>query len=474
MELRAPVEKMMRNAMIFLFVFTSVTVSAGPVQPTPAARSAFERGEKALEAQKYEDAAAAYQEALKATPSYAPALNGLGSALFKQKKIPEAVAQFKAATQADPTFKLGWFNLGYAARKALDFSTAAEAYEKYTALDAGDADGFYGLGESYRSLGRADKAISAYEAFLKLEKRPTEQKWIDKAKDAIGQLKAEQAAQAQARAPTPTPTPTPTPVAATPPPAAGASSAPPPAASAAAEPTNALGPNAAKKLAEGDKLWAEKKYREASFAFQDAVNADPNNIESLFKLGNAYAMLGYYSQAIDKWTRVQQITGDASVKKLAQDNITRAQQKMGQAGGGSPQEQGKPPASGPVADSTRGQARQYYEAGVQLIGQRRYGEALNYLNECLKLEPALSVGYVARGSTLIGLRRFAEAAIDYQYALKLDPSISSPLYGLAEAYRGMNRVDDARGYYRRYIDSRATDVRAELQSDARQKLDQLR
>jgi tetratricopeptide (TPR) repeat protein len=146
---------------------------------------------------------------------------------------------------------------------------------------------------------------------------------------------------------------------------------------------------------------------------------------------------------------------------------------MAQAGGGSPQEQGKPPASGPVADSTRTQARQYYESGVQLITQRRYGEALNYLNECLKLEPALTVGYVARGSTLMGLRRFAEAAIDYQYALKLEPGLSSPLYGLAEAYKGMNRVDDARSYYQRYVASTATDVRAELQSDARKKLDEL-
>lgn len=227
-------------------------------------------------------------------------------------------------------------------------------------------------------------------------------------------------------------------------------------------------------MAEGDKLWAEKKYRESSFAYQDAVNADPNGIEALFKLGNAYAVLGYYSQAIDKWTRVQQISGDPAVKKSAQDNITKAQQKMAQTGGGSPQEQGKPPASGPVADSSRAQARKYYEVGVQMVGQRRYGEALNYLNECLKLEPALTVGYVARGSTLIGLRRFAEAAIDYQYALKLDPGLSSPLYGLAEAYRGMNRIDDARSYYQRYAGSRATDVRAELQADARQKLNQLR
>ena len=59
----------------------------------------------------------------------------------------------------------------------------------------------------------------------------------------------------------------------------------------------------ARKVAEGNKFWDEKKYREASFSFQDAVNADPNNVEALFKLGNAYAVLGYYSQAIEKWNR---------------------------------------------------------------------------------------------------------------------------------------------------------------------------
>ena len=40
-------------------------------------------------------------------------------------------------------------------------------------------------------------------------------------------------------------------------------------------------------------------YREASFAYQDAVNANPNDVEALFKLGNAYAVLGYYAQAIE-------------------------------------------------------------------------------------------------------------------------------------------------------------------------------
>jgi tetratricopeptide (TPR) repeat protein len=448
----------MRKTLISFIVGTALVASAA-VNPSPAAKSAFEKGEKALEAQKYDDAIAAYQDALKATPGYAAALNGMGSALFKQKKQDEAIVQFRAATEADSSFKLAWFNLGYAARKTQDFATAATAYEKYTALDPNDPDGFYGLGESYKALSKNDKAITAYETYLTKEKRPSEQKWIDRAKESIAQLKAAQAA-----------APPPAAVAAAAAPAAAAGVA----AATSAPPTGSLQAQAAQKVAEGDKLWAEKKYREASFAYQDAVNAEPNNVESLFKLGNAYAVLGYYSQAIDRWAKVQQLSPDASVRKSAADNIARAQQKMAQSGGASPQEANKPPGSGPVADSTRTQARQHYETGVQMIGARRYGEALNSLNECLRLEPALTVGYIARGSTLIGLRRFAEAAVDYQYALRLDPSLSSPLYGLAEAYRGMNRVDDARGYYQKYVASTAPDVRPELQSDARAKLDQLR
>lgn len=458
----------MRKILVSL-VFLLSTVTFAAATPSPAAKAAFEKGEAALAAGKLDDAATAYQDAIKATPGYAPALNGFGSVLFKQKKSGDAIVQFRAATDADPAFKLAWFNLGYAARKSSDFPTAAQAYEKYTALDANDPDGFYGLAESYKGAGQNDKAIAAYETYLKKESRASEQKWIDKAKESIATLKAAQPAPVPVAATTPAPAPTPAPTNTTAAPAPTPTNTTPPPPS-----TGNIGSLAQKKVAEGDKLWAEKKYREASFAYQDAVNGNPDDVEALFKLGNAYAVLGYYSQAIDRWTRVQQVSNDPAVKKSATDNIAKAQTKMTQSGGGTPQEANKAPATGPVADSTRTQARQYYEGGVQLIGQRRYGEALNYLNESLKLEPALTVGYVARGSTLIGLRRFAEAAVDYQYALKLDPQRSDALYGLAEAYRGMNRIDDARAYYQRYVASNAPDIRPELQSDARNKLQQLR
>jgi tetratricopeptide (TPR) repeat protein len=465
--------KLFLKSMISLVVLLSGLALAAPAVPSPTAKAAFERGEKALEGGNFDAAIAAYKDALKATPGYAAAMNGMGSALFKQNKRDEALAQFKAATEADPSFKLAWFNLGFASRKTQDFATAAKAYEKYTALDPNDPDGFYGLAESYKQSSQPEKAIAAYETYIKKETRPTEQKYVDRAKESIAQLKAAKPAETKPATTTTTTATT------TPPPAnttttTTTTTTPPPTTTTPPPPADPLPSLAARKMAEGDKFMAEKKYREASFSYQDAVNADPNNVEGLFKLGNSYAVLGYYSQAIDKWNQVATLSQDPTVKKSAQDNIARAQQKLASSGGGSPQEAGKQPGTGPIADSTRAQARQYYEQAVQLINQRRFGDALAQLNECLKLEPALSVGYIARGSTLIGLRRFAEAAIDYQYALKLDPSLSSPLYGLAEAYRGMNRVDDARTYYQRYVASAAPDVRPELQSDARTKLDQLR
>jgi tetratricopeptide (TPR) repeat protein len=444
--------------------------------PSPVARAAFDRGEQALAANRLDDAVGAYKEALTATPGYPDALTGLGSAYFKQGKRDEAVAQFQAAIAADSNFKLAYFNLGWASRKMGDFTTAATAYENYTKREPNDPDGWYGLGDSYRQSGQAQKAIKAFTTFLGKEKRPSEQKWVDKAKGYIADLNvqnapgASPAASAPATAPSTTAPPPPQPK---PAPAPQITQAQPqsalPTATATAAPSLAQ-----RKLAEGDKAFADKRYREASFAYQDASNADPHSVEALFKLGNAYAILGYFAQAVDRWHRVIELSPDPSVRKSAQENIDKAQQKIAAAGGSSPQGAGKAPGTGPLADTTRQQARKAYEQGVQQINSRDYSNAVQSLSQAIQLEPTLTVAYVARGSANIGMRRYAEAAVDYQYAIRLDPNMASPVYGLAEAYRAMGRPADARQYYDRYVASTATDVRADLQADARQKADKLR
>ncbi|MGO9065950.1 MAG: tetratricopeptide repeat protein, partial [Myxococcaceae bacterium] len=100
---------MVAAALVVAALLASTPVSA-------QARASFQRGEKALQAGQLEQAAAAYQEALQASPRFAEALNGLGSVLFRQGKRAEAVQKFQAAIAADPGLKLAYFNLGYAAR----------------------------------------------------------------------------------------------------------------------------------------------------------------------------------------------------------------------------------------------------------------------------------------------------------------------------------------------------------------------
>ena len=450
----------------------SATLLLGAAEPSAPARAAFERGEAALSAGRMDEAGAAFREALAATPGYAAALNGLGSVLFRKGQVADAIARFREATQADPGLKMAYFNLGYAARKAGDAATAAQAYERYTQLEPSDADGYYGLGESYRQLGQKDKAIPAYQAYIAREKRPGEQVWVRKAREHLAAMGAE-----------PLPATATVQTAASPQPGATAPAAELPApfpesrpagAASAAEPERTPNPAlAAARIRDGDALMKERRYREAAFAFLDATHADAGHVEALFKLGNALAVLGYYGQAVEKWERASKLTQDAAIQQSAQDNVARARAKMAQAGA-SPQAAGQLPGSGPVADTTRTQARRAYEQGVQRIGSRDYGGALTSLTQAIQMEPMLAVAYTARGSANIGLRRYAEAAADYQYALELEPGAASPLYGLAESYRALGRNAEARSLYERYAASSATDVRSQLQEESRQKAAKLR
>ncbi|GHG74151.1 tetratricopeptide repeat protein [Comamonas sp. JC664] len=436
-----------------LVIALSAATLLGAAEPSAAARAAFLRGEAALTRGRWDDAATAYREALSATPGYASALNGLGSVLFRKGQVQEALTSFREATQADPDFKMAWFNLGYAARKAGDMATAAQAYERYTQLEPGDADGYYGLGESYRQLGRKPEAVAAYQAYIAREHRKGEQVWVRKATEHLKALGAE-------------PLPAPALVEAT----TASTHAAPVAAALSRTANPAL---AAARIRDGDALMKERRYREAAFAFLDASHADVGHVEALFKLGNALAVLGYYGQAVAQWERATELTQDAAIRQSAKENIDRARAKQAQLGA-SPQAAGLAPGAGPVADTTRAQARRAYEQGVQRIAAQDFSGALSSLTQAIQQEPMLAVAYVARGSANIGLRRYAEAAADYQYALDLEPATASPLYGLAESFRAMGRTVEARDLYERYAASSAADVRPQLQEESRQKAARLR
>ncbi|MGO9829984.1 MAG: tetratricopeptide repeat protein [Myxococcaceae bacterium] len=414
--------------MVAAALAVAALLSATPAAPaSPQARAAFQRGEKALQAGQLEQAAAAYQEALQASPRFAEALNGLGSVLFRQGKRAEAVQKFQAAIAADAGFKLAYFNLGYAARKTGDFAVAEKAYETYVKLDPTDADGYFGLGEADRSQGKAEPAVHAYQTYLSLESRPSEQRWVQKAKEYVAQLKARLAA-------------------------AAAPAATPPSAEVP------LAPTAAALIAQGDAALRAGNASAAVQAYLGALQLEPTNVEALFKQGNALAKLRDYRSAIQSWERVVQLSSEAAVRNSAQENVDKARARLAQAA-----------ASAPDAGSPQALAREAYERGVRLVLARDYATAVQALTDALAADSTLAVAYTARGSANVGLRRFYEAAADYLDALRLDPSRASPLFGLAEAYRALGRAADARTYYERYALSTAADVQPALQASARAK-----
>ncbi len=438
---------------MLLYLFLAVTSSAATGD---SAVRAFERAERWLAENRLDEAAAGYQQAIAERPAYAEAINGLGSVLFKRGNKGEAIAQFKKAIAVNPSFKLAYFNLGYASRKTNDFESAVRAYEKYVQLDPEDPDGFFGLAESYRQLGQQAKAIDAYQQFIAKETRPSEQRWVEKAKEYIALLKspAVQVASPGASGPV---EPRATAVVAEAFPAAAGSS------------QTAM---ALHQLAEGDRLMEEKRYRRASFAYEDAVKVDPNNVEALFKLANSEAELGYYTHAIVNWNKAMLLTSDAAVRNSAQQNVQRAQGKIMEVTG-LPLYPGAS-ASLPPTDPARGKARAAYEQGVTQINSGEYAGALQSLNQAIELHPALAMAYVARGSANMGLQRHAAAVSDYESALRLDANLAAPLYGLGEALEALGRTAEARGYFERYAASSARDAQPELQLRARQKADKLR
>ena len=445
--------------------------------PPPDAQHAKEQADALKKQGDVSGAEAQYRQAIAIFPMYALAHNDYGSLLFENGRVPEAIAQFQEATKGDPDYAIAWFNLGFASRKTGAFPEAVRAYQKYVTLKPDDTDGWYGLGESCRNAGQKECAITGYKTYLDREHRPSEQKWIDKAHAYLADLQPQNAPAPATAAPstamtttTPTPAaPVPTPIASTPAPATTIS----PTAVASAS-----SPLALQKISQGDQLFSAKQFRDALFAYQDAVNADPANVEALFDLGKTYAVMGYYPQAIDRWQRVAELATDPGVKQRAQENIAKAQAKVGIASSppasattttmaAAPQPTVAPAATGPEA------ARQHYEEGVNLINARNYQSAIDALNASLAASPGYALAMAARGSAHVGLRQYPEAVDDYQAALRMDPNMATPLFGAAEAFRALGRKQDAKLYYQRYADSHSPDVSPQLQDEARRRVSEL-
>jgi tetratricopeptide (TPR) repeat protein len=162
-------------------------------KPSPSDAAALRAKADELRAQnKWSEAVPAYKRAIAADPGNLELCNDLGNTYFALKQYSDAAQAFAGATQRDPGYALGWYNQAHALRKAERWREAAEAYRQYIKLKPDDPDPYYGLGQTLKALGDTGGAIAAFQKYVGMERRPDEQKWVDKARVELQALEAMQ------------------------------------------------------------------------------------------------------------------------------------------------------------------------------------------------------------------------------------------------------------------------------------------
>jgi tetratricopeptide (TPR) repeat protein len=141
---------------------------------------------------KFDEAAVAYRKAIEADKNNLDLYNDLGNVYFALKRYNDAAAAFKDAVGKDPSYALGWYNLGHALRKGDRKGEAVDAIRHYIKLKPEDPDPYYGLGQTLKLLGDVPGAIAAFHKYVDMEKRPDEQKWVEKARVELGAMEASQ------------------------------------------------------------------------------------------------------------------------------------------------------------------------------------------------------------------------------------------------------------------------------------------
>jgi len=108
--------------------------AAAPLPPRVAAQRANDRGLQLYRERRYEEAEAAFTEALKLQPRFALAANNLGFLYFKRGKPVEAARWYEQAIEMDGSRALAYLNLGDAYLQAGNDAKALAAYTTFVGL----------------------------------------------------------------------------------------------------------------------------------------------------------------------------------------------------------------------------------------------------------------------------------------------------------------------------------------------------
>jgi len=146
------------------------TVSVTSLQAPSGAKKSYDRGRKALENQKAEEAKGEFTKAVEQYPNYAEAWAELSDRYMKAQDFDRARAASEKALAADPRFVRPYFTLIVIAAGNEDWQSTASFSDKLVALDAYSypAGYYYNALANYK-LHNLDKADASVRAARRLD-----------------------------------------------------------------------------------------------------------------------------------------------------------------------------------------------------------------------------------------------------------------------------------------------------------------
>jgi tetratricopeptide (TPR) repeat protein len=156
----------------------ALTVIAGGARPAaalPAENAAlgadewFELALEYEEAERLDDAARAYREALLAGGPSAEIAFNLGNVLHSLGRWEEALSRFQQAVEADPDYPEAWNNLASVHAQFEEWDDAIEAGLRALEIAPDYPDAHYNLAEAYHAAGRRAEAIRHARAYLETD-----------------------------------------------------------------------------------------------------------------------------------------------------------------------------------------------------------------------------------------------------------------------------------------------------------------
>jgi tetratricopeptide (TPR) repeat protein len=152
------------------------TQAVGPtmrdIQPNFKIHSAdgwFDRACQHEEAEEFEEAAAAYRQALLVGGPTPELCFNLANVLYRLDKKAEASERFRQVVELDPAFAEAWNNLGITLAELKQCEEAVTALQHAVEQSPDYADSYFNLADCLEEIGCPDEAARYWQAYIRLD-----------------------------------------------------------------------------------------------------------------------------------------------------------------------------------------------------------------------------------------------------------------------------------------------------------------